>query len=160
MSERVWTIVGVFGMGAVLLVGTAFILAMLTLSIYGVIAGTLDIWHSYIKGEPIWLKLGLLLIFIWTFNKRRLEKLESWTEQLRMSVLATVSYFDFVYGNKRLDELEGLGPLTKHAFWRMWLRITGAGDFADDIMQASFAKRNGRRVTIADDLKPNKADVR
>jgi energy-coupling factor transporter transmembrane protein EcfT len=153
MSDRAWTIFGVLQGIVITLVGGAFALAFVALSIYVIYAGSLDIWQSYSSGQPSWDKIALILIFVWTLlNRRRLNEIERSTEHVRMTILALASYFDFSYGNK-LFGLKGLGQLTRHANWRMWHRLTGHRDFADEVLGSSFAQRNGRKVTIIDDLK-------
>lgn len=154
MGERLWTIIGAVTGAVVMLFWVPFILIMLAASIYVLVAGTLDVWRSYNDGQPTWVKVAVLLIFIRTFlNQRRLERIEKWVEHIRMSTLGLMSYFDVSYGNERLDLLVGIGPLTKHSYWRIWARMTASGDFADDVLNASYAKRDGRRVTLTDDLK-------
>jgi hypothetical protein len=154
MGERAWTFVGAIMMTVVISVGTLLYLVMFALSAYVIVAGAEDIWSAYNKGEAAWVRVALLLIFVWTFfNSRRVTKIEGHIEHLKMLGFATASYFDFTYGNERLDPLKGLGPLTKHGFWRLWCRMTGRGVLADDFLNASFASRYGRKVTLADDLR-------
>jgi hypothetical protein len=152
MSGRAWTLIGAMSTVATLTLGLLYFLGFLAVCTYVIAAAAIDIWHSFPEG-PGWEKIALLLIFLWTILSRwKVRHLDEKIEQLRMTLFATASYFDFVYGNERLDALRGLGPLTKHGVWKAWVRITGGAEFADDVLMASFAKRAGRKVTFADDL--------
>jgi hypothetical protein len=154
MGERTWTIFGVASMAATMLIGSVFWLAFAGLCIFVVGAAIGDLWEARSQLWSRWMELAVLIIFIRTLLVgRRIRKLEEKIEHIRMTALATASYLDFSYGNERLDNLKGVAALTKHGLWRFWLRITGSKEFADDILMASIAKRNGRKVTLSDDLK-------
>jgi hypothetical protein len=80
-------------------------------------------------------------------------------EQVRMTAFATASYLDFTYGNERHHNLRWVAEHTKHGLWHFWLRITGHKQFADDILMASYASREGRKITLCDDLKSSASCV-
>jgi hypothetical protein len=153
MGERKWTAIGVVNITITMLIGLVLWLASLGLSIFVVGAAVGDLWQAKDQLASRWMEVAVLLIFTRTLLAgRRMRELERKIEHIRMTSLATTSYLDFAYGNTRLDPLGGVGKLTRHGFWRIWHRIWDK-DFADDILMASFAKRGGRKVTMADDLK-------
>jgi hypothetical protein len=154
MSKRTWNAIAWVTAVSVAIVGIIVWLGLVALIVVVAVSAVTDIWDYGVSIRGSWEKIALLVVFIWTLLiRRRLRKLEERMEQLRMTAFATASYFNFAYGNERLDSLIGLGAHMKHSLWRGWHRITGSSEFTDDILMSSYAARHGRKVTLLDDLR-------
>jgi hypothetical protein len=154
MGERILAMFGVAYATVSIFIGFVlwFVFVGLTVLVVGAAIG--DLWDARGQLASRWTDIAILLIFIRTLIvKRRIGELEEKLEHIRMASLATARYLDFTYGNERHDSLKGVAAHTKHGLWHLWLRITGHKEFADDILMASYAARDGRKVTLSDDLK-------
>lgn len=137
--------------------GVMFFLAFVALYMFVSVAAIKDIWTT-VERDGLWTaweKIALLLIFIRVFSTgRRIRKLEEWVEQLRMTSFATFSYLNVVYGNDRLEKLQGKGLvyISIRNTLKIFVRFITGGAHGDDILHGSYAARDGNKVTLTDDL--------
>jgi hypothetical protein len=75
----------------------------------------------------------------------RVQKLNSNLQEIRMSSAATIYYLDIEFRNRRTDLPPGAVHLIKDDLRQ--------GLFSDKLLTGCYAARNGRKVTLADDLK-------
>jgi|GEM_PF-4198114 len=158
MIMRVWNIIGGTMLGIITISQLVFSLAVVALCFFVLAAAINDIWVSATQTDTVWdgglwQKIALLLIFIRVFwTGRRIRKLEEWIEQLRMISFATASYLEFEYGNRELDGIHGLVRIAMHNLWKVLVSFIGFAG-GDHVLYHSYAKRDGVRITLADDLK-------
>jgi hypothetical protein len=142
MSERAWNAAAWMIGGIVVTVGGVIWLTLMAVSVVIVAAGTYDI----LNWQPSWEKAAILLVFIRVLlTGRRVRKLDDKIDEVRMMTAATMCYLEIDFRNRRSDLPPGPGARLKDDLRQ--------GLFSDKLLTGCYAARNGRKVTLADDLK-------
>ena len=158
MGDSIWALIGIItGIGL-------FIIRLLVLIVTAVLVfmAATGAYNSIVAGwPPDWRDAAIVLVLACTIvTWRRGARLEKRIEQLQLAGFATVTYLDVVPQNPA-TEIRGFGPLMRHGFARLFYRLIGHGDLGDDILH-TYGARDGKRVTLADDLnarlRPSVAD--
>jgi len=130
----------------VFLVSIALWLVFVIACVFVVAAGLADIFETTDSWGALWEKVALLIIFVHVIlTGRRVRRLDEKIDQVRMCAFATINYFNIGFRNRRIDLPPGLGARFKDDL------LTGF--FGDNLLDGTYAARDGRKVTLADDIK-------
>jgi hypothetical protein len=144
MSERALNVVAWTTGSIVAIIGGCLWLALLALIIIIVLGGANDLIFNVRNAS--WEKPAILLTFIFIFlMRRRLRLLDEKIDEIRMMTAATCCYLDIEFRNRALDLPPGLGAVMLDNLRR--------GLFRNKLLDGCYAARDGRKVTLADDLK-------
>jgi hypothetical protein len=141
MNDRMWNLALPAAGCVIAAVFWSLWAALLAACFIVIAAGAIDVLDS-----PSWEKEAMLLTFVIVLLVGyRVQKINSKLQEIRMSTAATMCYFNIKFRNRRTD----LPPGAVHIF-RDDLR---QGLFSDKLLTGCYAARDGRKVTLADDLK-------
>ena len=127
-----------------MLLGISFWIIIAILYVAVGIAGVYDIVTA---PSLSWEKLALLLVFVHLFFVGKgLRKLDEKVDQLRMWTLASELYLNIEFRNRSIDLAPGFkfGDIISDDLKR--------GLFRDKLLDEPYACRDGRKITLADDL--------